>query len=123
MPYQLLEAIRQRNDVQVCSSAALAGELAEVLGRPFAIERLALIGRSARAVLADYFDVIDMVEPVEVARVVPRDADDHHVITAEVTAQAHFNVSGDLDLLSMGSGQGVSIVTAAMAVMASGNEG
>ena len=122
-PYQLLEAIRQRNDVQVYSSAALTGELADVLSRPFAIERLALIGRSAPAVLADYFDVIDLVEPVEVLRVVPRDADDDHVIAAAVTAHAHFIVSGDSDLLSMGSHQGVSIVTAAMALMALADEG
>ena len=32
-PYLLLEAIRQRSDVQLVSSAALLGELADVLTR------------------------------------------------------------------------------------------
>ena len=122
-PYQLFETIRQRNDVQLYSSAVLTEELADVLSRPFAIERLVLIGSSAREVLADYFEVVDLVEPVEAPRVVPRDADDDHVIAAAVTAHADFIVSGDSDLLLMGSHQGVSIITAAMALVALGDEG
>ena len=52
-PHSLLEAIRQRGDVQLWASAALLEELAEVLTRPSVAKRLAAIGRSVREVPAD----------------------------------------------------------------------
>ena len=115
-PYLLPEAIRQRSDVQLVSSAALLGELADVLTRSSATKRLALIGKTAREVLADYAEVIELVEPTSVPRVVPGDADDDQVIAAAVAAGAALIASGDSDLLSMGSHQGIEIVSAAMAV-------
>ena len=122
-PYLLLEAIRQRSDVQLVSSAALLGELADVLTRSSATKRLALIGKTAREVLADYVEAIELVEPTSVPRVVPGDADDDQVIAAAVTAGAGLIVSGDSDLLSMGSHQGIEIVSAAMAVESVGVRG
>lgn len=47
--------------VPLFSSAPLLEELAAVLGRPFALKRLALIGKSAGDVLADYVASIGMV--------------------------------------------------------------
>ncbi len=114
-PYLLLEAIRLRSDVQLYSSATLLEELADVLTRPSATKRLALIGKTVHEVLADYVEAIELVEPLEVPRVVPGDADDDHVIAAAVAAGATLMVSGDSDLLSMGSHQGIEIVSAAMA--------
>jgi uncharacterized protein len=75
-PYRLFEAIRQRGDVQLVSSAALLEELADVLTRPSPAKRLAVIGKTAQAVLADYVEIVDVVAPTEVPRVVPNDADD-----------------------------------------------
>lgn len=115
-PYLLLQATRQRSDVQLVSSAALLEELADVLTRPSATKRLALIGKTVHEVLADYVEAIELVEPAEVPRVVPSDADDDHVIAAAVAAGATLIVSGDSDLLSMGSHQGIEIISAAMAV-------
>ncbi|MEO8858364.1 MAG: putative toxin-antitoxin system toxin component, PIN family [Burkholderiaceae bacterium] len=115
-PYQFLEAIRQRSDIQLCSSTVLLAELADVLTRPSANRRLALIRRSAQQILADYVETVEVVEPAAVPRVVPNDADDDHVIAAAVAAGATLIVSGDSDLLSMGSHQGIRIVSAAMAV-------
>ena len=114
-PYQLLEAIRQRSEIRLFSSPTLLAELADVLSRPSPTKQLAVIGRSARAVLADYIAVVEIVEPLNVPRVVPTDADDDHVIAAAVTAKATLIVSGDSDLLSMGSHQGIDILSAAMA--------
>ena len=73
--------------------------------------------------LADYVEVIELVEPTSVPRVVPGDAGDHQVIAAAVTAGAALIVSGDSDLLSMGSHQGIEIVSAAMAVESVGARG
>ena len=56
-----------------------------------------------------------MVEPAIVPRVV-RDADDDQVIAAALAAQADLIVSGDDDLLAIGSYQGIRILTAAEAL-------
>jgi putative PIN family toxin of toxin-antitoxin system len=114
-PYLLLQAIRLRGDMQLYSSAALLEELADVLTRPSATKRLALIGKTVHEVLADYVEAIELVEPASVPRVVPSDADDDHVIAAAVAAGATLIVSGDSDLLSMGNHQGIEIISAAMA--------
>ena len=60
-PYQLLEAVRDRSSVRLFSSAALLEELADVLTRPAASKRLALIGKGARDVLSDYVEAIELV--------------------------------------------------------------
>lgn len=115
-PFQLLEAIRQRGDMQLYSSAVLLEELADVLTRASPTKRLALIGKTAHDVLVDYVEAIELVEPVEVPRVVFNDADDDHVIAAAVSAGATLIVSGDSDLLAMVSHLGIDIVTAAVAI-------
>ena len=66
--------------------------------------------------LADYLEIVTVVEPVDVPRAVPNDADDDHVIAAAVAAHAALIVSGDSDLLSMVSYGGIDILPAAMAV-------
>lgn len=122
-PYLLLEATRLQSDMQLVSSAALLEELADVLTRPSATKRLALIGKAVHEVLADYVEAIELVEPLEVPRVVPGDADDDHVIAAAVAAGAALIISGDTDLLSVGSHQGIEIISAAMAVERVGARG
>lgn len=94
-----------------------------MLSRPSPTKQLTVIGRSAPEVLADYIEVIELVEPEDVPRVVPSDADDEHVIAAAVTAHATLIVTGDSDLLSMGSHQGIDILSAAKSVEQIGAEG
>ncbi len=103
-PYRLLDAIHQRSNTQLYSSTALLEELADVLTRPSATKRLALIGKTAATVLADYVEVIELVAPTTVPRVVPGDIDDDQVIAAAVAAEANLIVSGDRKhLLPLGS--------------------
>jgi putative PIN family toxin of toxin-antitoxin system len=115
-PYRLLATIGRQPRTQLFTSAVLLEELAEVLTRPSATRRLALIGKSVREVLADYVAAVELVEPIDTPRVVPDDPDDDHVIAAAATAQAELIVSGDADLLSIGRFEGIDIVTAAQAV-------
>ncbi|HOM14127.1 MAG TPA: putative toxin-antitoxin system toxin component, PIN family [Rubrivivax sp.] len=115
-PYLLLEAIRLRSDVQLVSSAVLLEELADMLTRPQATKRLGLIGKAMHEALADCIDAVELIEPANVPRVVPGDADDDHVIAAAVAAGASLIVSGDADLLSVGKHDGIEIVSAAVAL-------
>lgn len=86
-----------------------------------AAKRLALIGTNANAVLALYRTVVEVVEPTLVPRVV-RDADDDQVIAAALAAHADLIVSGDEDLLAIGSYQGIRIINAAEALFQLQNE-
>lgn len=56
---------------------------------------LALIGKTAPEVLADYVEIIELVEPTGVPRVVTGDIDDDQVIAAAVSAPADLIASGD----------------------------
>src|SRR6202021_147329 len=106
----LLDAIQQRSSTQLYSSTALLEELTDVLTRPSAIKRLALIEKTAAMVLADYVEVIELIAPTTVPRVVPGDIDDDQVIAAAVAAQANLIVSGDRKhLLPLGNHDGTAI--------------
>ena len=117
--YELLVTLRDRPDVRLFTSGVLLDELAEVLTRPSAAKQLALIGKSARNIVADYLDAVDVVEPDETAsgqappRFVPRDADDDHVVAAALAARAEAIITGDRDLLSVGVFGNVKAITVA----------
>lgn len=115
-PYRLLETVRLRPSLQLYSSAALLEELADVLTRPSPTKRLALIGKIAREVMADYVAVVEIVAPAALSTPVSRDPDDDQVLACALAAQATLIVSGDDDLLSLQSFQGVPVVTAVEAV-------
>jgi putative PIN family toxin of toxin-antitoxin system len=115
-PHQLLAMIRQHRDVQIYTSPSLFEELADVLARPFATQRLARIGKTARQVLTDYAEAVEFVEPIAVPRVVAGDVDDDQVIAAAVASRADLIVSGDRKhLLPLGAHQGIPIMDAAEA--------
>lgn len=116
-PYRLFAAIRERGDVKLFTSMALLDELADVLARPFAAQRLAMIGRTAHDVMADYVEVVELVEPANVPRVVVGDVDDDQIIAAAVAARVDLIVSGDRrHLLPIGGHDGIAIVDAGEAV-------
>lgn len=115
-PHRLREAIRQHAGTELFTSAALLDELARVLARPFAAQRLALIGADARALLADYALAADLVTPLAVPSVIAADPDDDHVIAAAVAAEADLVVSGDRHLLALGTHRTIRILTPAEAL-------
>lgn len=116
-PHRLLATIQQRGDIQLITTTALLEEFADVLSRPSATRRLAMIGRSASEILTDYVEATALIEPGEVLRVVVHDADDDQVIAAAVASRADLIVSGDRrHLLPLGSHQGIDIVEPAEAL-------
>jgi putative PIN family toxin of toxin-antitoxin system len=116
-PYRLLEAIQHRPSLQLFSSTALLEEFTGILTRRAATQRLALIGQIAADVIADYVEVIELVAPATVPRVVPADVDDDQVIAAAVAARADIIVSGDRKhLLPLGNYAGIPIIDPAEAL-------
>jgi uncharacterized protein len=115
-PYQLFEAIRRRSNLQIYSSAALLEELANVLSRPSATKRLALIDRAASGLLLDDIAAVQVIEVAPLLQPVCRDPDDDVVLALALAASADLIVSGDNDLLVLEQFEGVAIVTAAQAL-------
>jgi putative PIN family toxin of toxin-antitoxin system len=115
-PYRLLDTIRQNTRLQLYSSPALLEELTDVLTRPAATKRLSSLGKTAREVLADYLEAIELVEPAEIAPVVIHDPDDDHVLACALAANADMIVSGDADLLTLKAHQNIPIRTPAEAL-------
>jgi uncharacterized protein len=115
-PYQLLEAIRQRSNLQLYCSGALLEELADVLTRPSATKRLALIGKQAQELLLDYITSVEVVRAAPLPHPVCRDPDDDEVLALAAAASADLIVSGDNDLLVLEQFEGVPIVNAAQAL-------
>lgn len=109
-PYHLLQTIRQREAIKLFSSAVLLEELAGILTRPSPAKRLALLKITARQVLADYAEAVDLVTPLATPRVIADDPDDDHVIAAAVAAGADIIASGDRHLLSLGTYQAIRIL-------------
>ena len=115
-PYRLLETIRnQHPSLQLYSSPVLLDELTDVIARPAFSKQLNSIGKTVRQVLADYIEIVDLVEPIEIPQVV-RDPDDDHVIACALAAKADLIVSGDKDLLDINSFQNISILAPAEAL-------
>lgn len=115
-PYSLLTHIAQQVGLQLFSSPALLDELADVLGRPSMTRRLGQIDRAAHEVLSNYVQAVVVLEVVPLPQPVCRDPGDDAVLALALQAQADVIVSGDQDLLVLGSFEGISILTARQAL-------
>jgi len=96
--------LRRRGPIEVVTSARLMTELEDVLGR------FGLAPEVAQAARNEYEFVALVVRPRRVPLVV-RDPDDNEVLAAAVLGKADLVVTGDRDLLALGSHEGRSILT------------
>jgi putative PIN family toxin of toxin-antitoxin system len=110
------QTVRSRHPrLQLYSNPVLLEQLTDVISRPAFSQRLSSIGKTVREVLADYVEIVEVVEPIEIPRIV-RDPDDDHVLACALAAKAALIVSGDKDPLDLHEHQDISILTAAQAL-------
>jgi putative PIN family toxin of toxin-antitoxin system len=93
-------------------SPHLINEAAGVLSRPHIRRHITLNDEAMAEFFAEVSGVAILVEPTDRLDV-SRDADDNRVLEAAVAGNADYIVTGDRDLLALGSHQGIQIVTPA----------
>ena len=114
-PHDLIEAIRS-GSVGLASSPALLNELDAVISRA---KFNAILERSStprERTLSEVRQLAEIISPPPLPAPVCRDPDDDEVLAVAVAAQAELIVSGDDDLLALGSYAGIRIVTPGEAV-------
>jgi putative PIN family toxin of toxin-antitoxin system len=118
-PHALLERVRAGSLTLVASPALLA-ELENVIGRAKFDAILTRSTTSREDTLNELRQLAEVIEPPPLPQPVCRDPDDDHALALALAAQADMIVSGDDDLLALGSFQDIPIVTPAQAVQVIG---
>ena len=114
-PHAVMERLRS-GTLALVSSPALMAEFADVIGRANFDAVLARSNTSRERLLAEVRQLAEIVEPPPLPAPVCRDPDDDKVLALAIAAQIDLVVSGDHDLLSLGSYAGIPIVDAAEAI-------
>jgi uncharacterized protein len=114
-PHQLLEQVRN-GALSIVTSPALLAELSETLARPKLAAVLARADTRPEDLLAALGQVAEVIAPPPLPEPISRDPDDDAVLALAVAAQADVIVSGDHDLLVLGSHASIAIIGAAEAV-------
>jgi uncharacterized protein len=114
-PHLLLEQVRN-GPLVLISSPALLAELARVIGRTKFDAILARASTSRAQALAQVRELAEVADAPPLPRPVCRDPDDDAVLALAVATQADLIVSGDDDLLSLVSFEGIAILTPAQAL-------
>ena len=115
LSYALLEQVRN-GSVTFISSPELLAELAEVLARPKFDAVLSRSSASREEMLVQVRMLAEVIEPPPLAQPVCRDPDDDAVLALARAALADLIVSGDDDLLSLSSFEGIPILNPAQAL-------
>lgn len=115
-PYQLLRAATD-GEIELFTSPLLLDELRGVLAREHLMSRLAAKSppSSVSQAVSLYGELAVVVSPLATPKA-SRDPDDDEVLACALAAGADLIVSGDKDLLTLGSFEGIPILTAAQAV-------
>ncbi len=111
VPKQVLAAVRDKR-LTLYTSPALLAELKGILGRAKFAGKFAAAGESPATLLDQYRSFTQLVDPAVLTSAGSRDPDDDQVLACAVAAKAEAIVSGDADLLSLGTFQGIPILTA-----------
>ncbi len=99
----------------IVQSRVLLEELKEVLARP----RVKKVGQYSDREATEFFELLELAAdvisgPLHVPSVIAADPDDDWVLATAIEGKANLIVSGDKHLLSLGSHEGISIITPAV---------
>jgi uncharacterized protein len=114
-PHTLIEHA-QAGLFTVVSSSQLLDELAVVIRRRKFRTILARSDTDPQRMLRELRRLVEIVNPPPLATPVSRDPDDDEVLAIAIAARADLIVSGDSDLLTLGSHDGIAIVDPAAAL-------
>jgi putative PIN family toxin of toxin-antitoxin system len=106
-PFRSVELARA-GQIRAVACSVIMEELIEKL-----VAKLNFTPDQAADTLADYLAFIPLVPILGILQAVPRDPEDNAVLECAIAGQASFIITGDLDLLTLGTFQGVEIVRAA----------
>jgi putative PIN family toxin of toxin-antitoxin system len=120
-PYELIAAATEER-LELYSSPALLGELADVLSRAKFAPRLEQAQRTVAQLIEQYRGLVEVVSVEPIAPAVSADPDDDQVLAAALAAQADLIVSGDADLQRLGCYEGIQIVSAAQCLQCLSSE-
>lgn len=104
VPQQLVESALA-GDLDLVTSPVLMSEFERVLYAKFKLR-----GTFAATVRGEFEALAEVVEPVEVPRIL-RDVPDNEVLAAAVAGRAELIVTGDKELLELGQYQGIRVVS------------
>src|SRR3990172_9319964 len=111
-PDSILRASR-RGALDLVTSAPLLRELDDVLGRPRITERLGWTPEERASFIAALADFAVIVAPKKKLQVIKADPADNRVLEAAIAGSVDYVVSGDRDLLELGTYERIPIVTPA----------
>jgi putative PIN family toxin of toxin-antitoxin system len=109
---QHLFTVAVSNSIPLLTSNVLIHELEKTLLKPKLAKYVLLSGRSPDELAAQLVRLMAVVEPAVVSAEALRDPDDIHVLAAAVGGKATHIVSGDKDLLVLGTFQNIPILRA-----------
>ena len=114
-PHALLQHVRA-GTVSLVSSPALLAELADVIGRAKFDSIFTRTNTSRERSLTEVRRLSEVIDPPPLPQPVCRDPDDDEVLALAIAAKVELIVSGDRDLLSLGSFQGLPILVPVQAI-------
>lgn len=116
-PGQLIDEA-QNGRITLFSSVDLLLELRGVLSRPKFAHVVERSGVTVEELFEGYASLAELVAPAPIEIPASRDPDDDRVLAAAVVAEADMIVSGDADLVDLGTYCDIRIVTARSALEA-----
>jgi putative PIN family toxin of toxin-antitoxin system len=115
-PHALMEKVRTAALILI-SSPALLAEFAEVMNRPKFEAVLIRSATDPERMSGELRRLTEIIDPPPLPQRVRRDPADDAVLALAAASQADLIITGDADLLTLGSHAGIPIIDAAEAIL------
>ena len=115
-PHLLIEQVRA-GTLTLISSPSLLAELVEVMNRPKFQAILFRLDTDPERVHREFWRLAEIIDPPPLSAPVSRDLSDDAVLALAAASQADLIITGDADLLELGSYAGIQIINPAEAII------